>query len=139
MKKSMNRREFLKYFGIGIIGGGVFLLSPLPGNIKSPRNNELQTQANETGDNSKLCELRKLIAKLQNDIKQDKIMYSRGSRAGQDVGYIAAGLRGKQREFRHYQIAYSELLGRKRNEIESPHNHNQPDELLISRIRRQFS
>lgn len=48
-------------------------------------------------------------------------------------GYVD-GLLEKQYEFRHHHIAYSQLRGRTRDEIENPARDNKPSESYINAI-----
>ena len=41
-------------------------------------------------------------------------------------------------EFRHNHIAYCELRGRKRSEIERPAEHNEPNEHWVERIKKKL-
>jgi len=40
--------------------------------------------------------------------------------------------------FRHYHIAYCELRGRKRVEIENPHENNTPNQKWIDQIKKEY-
>jgi hypothetical protein len=44
-----------------------------------------------------------------------------------------------KKEFRHKHIAYCIIRGRDRNEIEVPAKDNQPDEILIKEILREYT
>lgn len=139
MDDKINRRDFLKFISAGLIGGGLMLLSPLHGNKVVFRGDGPVKSAGMSDGNPRIAELKKKITDLQIDIKNDKISCASGSRMGRDISRIASRLPEKQRQFRHYQIAYSELRGRARKEIEVPSKKNRPDELLISRLIRKYS
>jgi hypothetical protein len=128
MSHTMSRREFLRHVNTGFVAGGILIAigSKNPFDIK---------ESWLTIDHTKKEELKNYITWLQRDIKKDKVLIAQRSRAGQEIGNIASNLCHKQTRFRHYQIAYSELQGRKREQIEKPAYDNRPDERTIRRIK----
>ncbi len=52
--------------------------------------------------------------------------------------YLAWGLQTMSREYRHHHIAYSELRGKTRDQIEKPRENNLPDEDIIKSIKAEY-
>lgn len=48
---------------------------------------------------------------------------------------IRLGIKGTSRDFRHYHIAYCELRGKTREQIEKPRTDNKPNEKSIAAIK----
>jgi hypothetical protein len=51
---------------------------------------------------------------------------------------LRVSLNSLQWEYRHHHIAYCELRGRSRDEIESPKENNEPNEDLIQKIKNTY-
>ncbi len=58
-------------------------------------------------------------------------------RKGSENGYVP-GIEQFSSEYRHYHIAYCELRGRKREEIEKPKEGNEPYESWIEEIKEEI-
>jgi len=56
-----------------------------------------------------------------------------------DFGPLASQFAKKQRVYRHHHIAYAELRGKKRNQIERPHTGNPPNEVEIANIKKRYA
>lgn len=81
----------------------------------------------------KYSELKTFLANLAKEIKEQKLECKEQQRQHGGSGYIKRY--SPSWDFRHHHIAYCELRGRKRDEIERPADHNRPDEQYIQRIK----
>ncbi len=73
-------------------------------------------------------ELKSHLKQLANDIKAKK-----QKRKGSPGGYVP-GLQSDRYEYRHHHIAYCQLRGRTREEIEKPAEDNKPSDHYIDKI-----
>ena len=90
----------------------------------------------------------KNIQKLKAELKT-KAQIIRDTRARlkeeQRSGYwikaatIQCGIISLKRDFRHNHIAYCELRGRTRDQIEIPNTNNLPNEAVIKRIKEEYA
>ncbi|MCP4129838.1 MAG: hypothetical protein GY754_02365 [bacterium] len=88
---------------------------------------------------AQIAGLKKKVNSLQNTIRKDKAALKARGKTGKPCGHIDARLHKNGIKMRHYLIAYSELKGRMRKEIERPGKNNLPSERAISRIKNQYS
>lgn len=58
---------------------------------------------------------------------------------GYKAGTMQCGMLSLKRDFRHHHIAYCELRGRTRDQIENPHTDNHPNEATIKRIKEEYA
>ena len=56
-----------------------------------------------------------------------------------DAWKLQMSLAAAKRDYRHHHIAYSELRGKTRDQIECPRDDNYPDEAEIQRIKEQYA
>jgi hypothetical protein len=56
-----------------------------------------------------------------------------------DQWKLLSELFGLKREYRYHHIAYCELRGRTREQIEQPKDNNLPNELVIQRIKEEYA
>jgi len=78
--------------------------------------------------------LKKLSKEIRN-LKNKRPLKYRGDKSIDQIDSIITGLKY---QFRHLHIAYCELRGRKRNEIEKPCKWNKTNDLLIERIKKEI-
>lgn len=72
-------------------------------------------------------------------IRQLKAAIPELQRAGKAYWREQGSLASAKYEYRHHHIAYCELRGRTRDEIESPRDGNEPNESHINRIKEQYA
>ena len=60
-------------------------------------------------------------------------------KGGYKAGTMQCGILSLIRDFRHHHIAYCELRGRTRDQIENPRIDNLPDESTINRIKEEYA
>ena len=84
-------------------------------------------------------ELKKDMDKMKAELKLLKKNLVAARKAKGKFGPLASQFAKKQRVYRSYHIAYAELRGKKRNQIERPLARNRPDEAAIARIKKQYA
>jgi len=87
---------------------------------------------------SKIKELKELLKSIASEIKQDKVVLVKTQKAGGMAGMLMYSLYRKRRNYRHHHIAYCELRGKTRDQIEKPKYH-MPDEFEIERIKKAYA
>ena len=88
--------------------------------------------------NTKLSELKELVKSMAATIKQSRKELKTNQREGNSCWREQGLLFFTGRKYRWHHIAYSELRGRTRDEIEHPNADNPADESFISRIKEQY-
>jgi hypothetical protein len=126
MAERISRRAFLRIAGAGVAAcaAGTSDLGSTP------------ARGRETPP--EFPELKKTLIKLRADLSEAKRTLVSARKAGRKAGPEAADFSKKSRAYRHHLIAYSELRGKKREEIEKPGRSNRPNEAEIARIKRLF-
>ena len=89
----------------------------------------------------KIDELKLKLKGLAEEIKTKntklkEVQRSKGAASG---SYLMFELYQTRYEFRHYHIAYCELRGRTRDQIEKPREHNEANERLIEKIKIEYA
>ena len=86
------------------------------------------------------------IDKLKEQIKEKAVQirkarhnYRELQRARKSAYMALWDLQKLQKDFRHHHIAYCELRGRTRDQIEQPRDNNYPDEGAINRIKTEYA
>lgn len=87
----------------------------------------------------KRLELKNYLKELAVEIREYKEKHKEIQRqnGGGGSGYIG-DLYRRQYLYRHHHIAYSELRGRTRDQIERPKEDNKPNEKVIAQIKEKF-
>lgn len=84
-------------------------------------------------------ELKNWLKNTAIEIRELKNKHNETQRRCKSGGSIYFGdLQDKSYEYRHYHIAYSELRGKKREQIEKPREDNLPDEKFIEKIKVKY-
>lgn len=89
--------------------------------------------------NTKLQELKALIKNQASELKQTRHDIKTTQREGRYAGTKQSRLVDMKNTHRHHLIAYAELLGRKREQIEQPRKDNLPNESLIACIKEAYT
>ena len=89
--------------------------------------------------NTKLHELKALIKGQAKEIKDSRRQTKERQKAHKYAGHLQSLLVDLKRDARHHLIAYAELKGKTRDQIEKPRNGNAPDEFAIARIKEAFT
>ncbi len=84
-------------------------------------------------------ELKKNMDKMRAELKLLKKNLVAARKAKGKFGPLASQFAKKQRVYRSHHIAYAELRGKKRNQIERPLARNRPNEAEIARIKKQYA
>jgi hypothetical protein len=88
--------------------------------------------------NEQMKELKDLVKSQAAELKAYKPQVKNRQRTGKyPTGQCT--LLSKKDEARHHHIAYSELRGRERHEIEKPREDNLPNESYIRRIKEKYA
>ena len=95
-----------------------------------------------------LPELKQWLKNYAVKIKDTRRLYKQYQRDGFEIKYCSKDkslvsdalhdLNTFKKDYRHHHIAYSELIGRSRSEIENPRETNLPDEHFISQIKKAY-
>ena len=89
---------------------------------------------------SKIKELKSLLKDkaehIKNQRSQARLLKSNGN--GQGAHSIHISLIPKSYDYRNHHIAYCELRGKSRDQIEKPHN-NPPNEYKINKIKEEYA
>jgi hypothetical protein len=72
-------------------------------------------------------------------IRKTRQEYKEAQRARQSSYRKLWELHDLQRDFRHHHIAYCELRGRTREQIERPRDNNAPNEAEVRRIKEEYA
>jgi hypothetical protein len=83
--------------------------------------------------------LKKDMDKMRAELKLLKKNLVAARKAKGKFGPLASQFARKQRVYRSYHIAYAELRGKKRDQIERPLARNRPNEAEIARIKKQHA
>lgn len=87
----------------------------------------------------KIDELKLKLKGMAEDIKKSNAVLKEAQRNDYGSSNLMFKLYLKRREFRHHHIAYCELRGRTRDQIEKPREHNEADEYTILNIKNAFA
>lgn len=92
----------------------------------------------------KIDELKQILKETASKIKTVRFQFKQAQKNPSTSVTIEwtllKGLRELQRFYRHHHIAYCELRGRTRDQIEKKiREHNEPDELYIKQIKEQYA
>lgn len=88
------------------------------------------------------------INKLKNEIKtkaqiiketRARLKEEQRNGSGYKAGAMQCGILSLKRDYRHHHIAYCELRGRTRDQIEQPKRDNYPNEAIIERIKEEYA
>ena len=82
----------------------------------------------------KYIKLKKELKKLAKEIRYWKSKRKQDNRGNYSLQNIETSVRTRKYEFRHRHIAYCQLRGRLRIQIEQPASDNLPNERYIERI-----
>jgi len=85
----------------------------------------------------KMLELKNWLKKEGLRIKETRIKHKNNQRLNNDNGLMWK-LFTASRDYRHHHIAYSELRGHTRSEIENPREDNLPNEDWILSIKKKY-
>jgi len=88
----------------------------------------------------KRLELKNWLKRTGIEIRELKKEFkdSQRARGGGGDYYIMSELYHKSYEYRHRHIAYSELRGKTRDQIEKPKENNLPNEKAIEKIKKDY-
>ena len=86
---------------------------------------------------TKRLELKQWLKKEGLRIKETRIKHKNNQRS-KNNNDLMCYLFSMSRDYRHYHIAYSELRGLTRSEIENPRDNNLPNEDWISSIKKKY-
>jgi hypothetical protein len=91
---------------------------------------------------TKLLQLKNYLKNLAVEIKQNKKELKEAQRNFKDNkgggGGLMYDLFIKRRNYRHHHIAYSEMRGKTREQIEKPRQDNLPNEDFITKIKKEY-
>jgi len=83
-------------------------------------------------------ELKVYLKKLAAEIRVDKLVLVKTQKAHGQYGGLMSMLYYKSRDYRHHHIAYCELRGKTRDQIEQP-KYSKPNEYVISQIKKKYA
>ena len=88
----------------------------------------------------KMLELKNLLKQKAIEIRIARNTFKDEQRKNHYYGYVSMiiELENMVWEYRHHHIAYSELRGRTRDEIERPREDNEPDESYIETVKEAY-
>jgi len=86
----------------------------------------------------KMNELKSWLKTAAIEIRIGKNLYKDSQRNHKDNPRNLWNVQKLQREYRHKHIAYSELRGKTRAQIENPRQGNEPNETLIQSIKDEY-
>ena len=86
----------------------------------------------------KIKQLKEFLKSTAQEIREKKILIKKTQRMDIYAGLKQSKLVELKFVYRHHHIAYSELKGRRREEIESPRADHLPDNRIISELKRQY-
>jgi len=88
---------------------------------------------------TKLLQLKNLLKEFAIEIKELKKDLKETQRQNNGAGGgLMFNLFVKRRDCRHHHIAYSEMRGKTREQIEKPREDNLPNEDLITKIKKEY-
>ena len=88
--------------------------------------------------NPKLEELKQWLKDHAPTIRSTKQEHKEAQRAGKSSWKLQSKVLGLKYEYRHRHIAYSQLRGRKREQIECPRDNNLPNETYITALMGEY-
>jgi len=83
--------------------------------------------------------LKESLKKTAREIRGTRYQYREAQRNRKISYKLLRQLEALQYEFRHHHIAYCELRGRTRDEIEHPNDNHYPNERYIEQIKEKFA
>lgn len=88
--------------------------------------------------------LKQVLKKMARDIRGTRYQFKEAQRSGQSSWKLLSELRNLQSEYRHHHIAYSELRGRTRDEIETKPKSDKkhyicPSEAYIQQLKDKYA
>jgi len=86
----------------------------------------------------KMLELKDWLKNKAVEIKETRKLHKEAQRTDNDNSYMGP-LWYESCLYRHHHIAYSELKGRTRDQIEKPRQNNLPNEEKIKKIREKYT
>lgn len=87
---------------------------------------------------TKLLQLKNWLKNEAVEIKEAKKELKEAQRSSNSSGELMFSLFMQRRNYRHYHIAYSEMRGKTRDQIERPREDNLPNEDLIAKIKKDY-
>ena len=134
MAELITRREFLRKGGISLVAVGLTgscsrKSQPSPTKSKSSSQNK---------NDARLAPLMKTLSEMRAELRSLKKALVAQRKSGGNFGPLMSQFAKKQRTYRSYHIAYSELKGKKRDDIEPLLARNKPDEATISKIKQPY-
>ena len=86
-------------------------------------------------------QLKKYLKVTAENIRKTRFQYKEAQRNGLYNVYcrLCWDLLRLQRDYRHHHIAYCELRGRTRDQIEQPRENNSPSEIRIQEIKKKYA
>ena len=87
----------------------------------------------------KIDELKLKLKGMAEDIKKSNVVLKEAQRGDYGSSNLMFNLYIKRLDFRYHHIAYCELRGRTREQIEKPREHNEANELTILNIKNAFA
>ena len=127
MAETISRRGFIRVMGTSLAAlGTVGVESCRAKRAKVPKNAQTYPALKKELDGMR-AELKLLKKNLV------KVRKARG-----EFGPLASQFAKKQRVYRLHHIASGELRGKKRNQIERPHDGNAPNEAEIAKIKKRY-
>jgi len=85
--------------------------------------------------NTKIAEAKQWLKDAAIKIRKTRKEYKDTQRANESSWQLAYRLNDLKHEYRHRHIAYSEMRGRTRDQIERPREGNEPNETLIQKYK----
>jgi hypothetical protein len=92
----------------------------------------------ETTMRPKMLELKNWLKNKAVEIKETRKLHKEAQRTNNDNSYMGS-LWHESYLYRHHHIAYSELKGRVRDQIEKPRQNNLPNEEKINKIKEKYT
>jgi hypothetical protein len=83
--------------------------------------------------------LREVLKKTAREIRGTRYQFKEAQRNRKACGTLRRKLHDLQYEFRHHHIAYCELRGRTRDEIEEPNDNHYPNERYIQQLNEKYA
>jgi len=128
MTEKISRRKF-----IGVMGTGLAALGAVGSESCRSKRAVKPKKAEE------FPALKKDLDGMRAELKLLKKNLVGIRKARGNFGPLASQFAKKQRIYRHHHIAYAELRGKKRNQIEKPHAGNPPNEVEIANIKKRYA
>ena len=86
----------------------------------------------------KMLELKNYLKAKAQEIRENRAEYKRQQRED-GYSYMKEDVEALSYDYRNHHIAYSEMRGRTRDQIERPGENNEPDELWIENIKAEYT